>query len=419
MGYIKDIYCNSKRHDYDSVLIALISFFLPFRKEISFVLCLFGLILLIFSKVRRNVLIENLVKNQSVLLLSILFTLYLVGLTYSTNISFGFKDIDTKLPLLLLPLLLLSINQLSLTKAVKFFIYGCISTSFICLINSFIIYLSSHNSTVFFYDDLSIFMHTSYFSMYILMALIFSYFFFQNSLKNKNYKAVFLYAFFIFVFLLMIFLLSSKAGVAIALFLIFILVIHDIFFMKKMVFTTMMITQALLFTLAIPSVTKYVFNRFESANEVSKVKITPTSKTNSTTSRLVIYKSTFQVFQENKFFGVGTGDIKDELFKKYKLNNFQYGIDQKYNSHNQYLQFLATFGIFGIVIILISLIFLFIKKSFSLNFIFFLFLLIFLINISVESMLETRAGVEFFTFFYTILNIKNINYDSFFSTSHR
>lgn len=399
-------------------LPALVAFFLPFRKEISFLLCLLGFFYVLLSKERRSSLVLNLKSHKSVYLVGILFVLYLLGLTYSTNFSFGLKDIDTKIPFLLFPLFLLSNNQYNIFRILKYFVVGCLVASVFCLLHALNSFQYSHNSSVFFYDDLSIFMHTSYFSMYLLTSLVFSYFFFQYSLKEKNYRSVFLFAITIFTFLLMIFLLSSKAGVAIAFLIIIILIFHDVFIYKKLLFTSLMIAQVLIFTLTIPSVTKYVFNRFESANEASKSQQQSTSKSNSTASRLVIYKSAFQVFQENKFFGVGTGDIKDELFKKYKLNNFQFGVDHKYNSHNQYLQFLATLGIFGYLVMVITTIILIIKKYIHFNLLFVLFLLIFLINIIVESMFETRAGVEFFTFFFIILNINKINYDSFLSTKN-
>ena len=403
-----------------SYLMILFAFMLPFRHEISFTLAIISVLLLFFDSISKTNFKANYTSNKNVFFLFLLFLVYLSGLIYSSNLSFGFKDIDTKLPLLILPFSLLSINFNFLVKIFKAFISGCLIALFFCLISSTNKYLDTNNYSSFFYDDISIFMHTSYFSMYILTAILFTYFIFQNALVNRQYYKLVLFSILNLIFILMIFLLSSKAGVLIAGIIFFILIIHDLLIVKKIIFSVNIIIQSLIFILVFPKISGYVFNRFEAVKS-STENISEKSeqvKNNSSSSRIVLWKSSLDVFRENALFGVGTGDIKDELFKKYKSNDFQYGIDLNYNSHNQYLQFLATFGIYGVLILFTGLFYMFKLKYLKFNLLSILFFVIVLLNLLAESMFETRAGVEFFSFFFVILTLKHINNDSIFTTSN-
>ena len=68
------------------------------------------------------------------------------------------------------------------------------------------------------------------------------------------------------------------------------------------------------------------------------------------------------VIKKNLFFGVGTGDVKDELIKGYKYYNFQAGFQKQYNCHNQYLQFFVAFGIIGFFVFIFSIWFVYLSS---------------------------------------------------------
>lgn len=69
-----------------------------------------------------------------------LYALHLVGLTHSQNLAYGIKDIKTKLPLLVLPIVFFSSNVFHLYKEKKF-VYGVFILSLlVCLLLSFGIY---------------------------------------------------------------------------------------------------------------------------------------------------------------------------------------------------------------------------------------------------------------------------------------
>src|SRR5690554_8211483 len=66
----------------------------------------------------------------------------------------------------------------------------------------------------------------------------------------------------------------------------------------------------------------------------------------STTARLFVWDASVDLIKENFWFGVGTGDIKDEL-RQSKLGKVCTGIAQmNLNSRNQFLIFHAASGVF-------------------------------------------------------------------------
>ena len=123
----------------------------------------------------------------------------------------------------------------------------------------------------------------------------------------------------------------------------------------------------------------------------------------SSNSRLEIWKSGKTVLLKNLFVGVGTGDVKDELIKQYKKVNFLHGVEHENNCHNQYLQFFILFGIGGGLLFLISFIYPTLVSIRQHNVLYIYFIFFISINMLVESMLESKAGVEFYAIFNAIL----------------
>ena len=68
-----------------------------------------------------------------------------------------------------------------------------------------------------------------------------------------------------------------------------------------------------------------------------------------------LWKSSYEVFNEHKLFGVGSGDFKDELIKTYKKNDYRIQYRFEMNSHNQYLSLLVSNGLIGVLLFLFYL----------------------------------------------------------------
>ena len=227
--------------------------------------------------------------------------------------------------------------------------------------------------------------------------------------QEKIYKLqLFFYFLLCTIFLVFITLLASKAGILIITTLIVGITGLQLFKKKFYLFFYLMSLAGVLFYFLTTNTNAPTTRRFTDAkNELITNKSKKSEeKKGSSNTRVEVWKATSQLIKNNYLIGVGTGDIKDELSKQYKKNNFKAGIELNYNCHNQYLQFTLISGILGglILILILSLSFIYAYKS--RNQILLLFVVLIALNMLMESMLETKAGVEFYAFFLPFL-LKN------------
>ncbi|MEO5570586.1 MAG: O-antigen ligase family protein [Bacteroidia bacterium] len=120
---------------------------------------------------------------------------------------------------------------------------------------------------------------------------------------------------------------------------------------------------------------------------------------NSLLQRLEYWKAGWNIFLQNFWMGVGTGDVQKAFDKEYEQVNSRLAKDVRHKAHNQYLTFALTFGIFGFSFIMFSLFFPMFKLKKNTNFIYAIFFIIMFISMFTEDTLETQAGVTFFAFF--------------------
>lgn len=112
-------------------------------------------------------------------------------------------------------------------------------------------------------------------------------------------------------------------------------------------------------------------------------------------SRFIYAVTGYQIFKDNFWFGVGTGDVKDAFVEEYKKSVFfQKPCDKK--SHNQFITTALSLGLFGVIIFIGCLIVLYKSYSGSLHYLFILGQTILLISMLWEDTLETQAGVAIF-----------------------
>ena len=110
-----------------------------------------------------------------------------------------------------------------------------------------------------------------------------------------------------------------------------------------------------------------------------------------------------QIFRDNIFLGVGTGDIQQKFDEYYINTESELTLKNRHRTHNQILTFLITFGVLGFAIIIFGIIYpLYFEKNKEKLLLSFFLIIIFLSFLD-EDTLETQAGVTFFTFFYVLL----------------
>jgi O-antigen ligase len=347
-------------------------------------------------------------RMQTILFAAIYF-LYLAGMLYSKNLKYGFFDLQVKFSMFLFPLIFATVDKdfpiHKLIKNVfKAFTAGCVTGTLILIGIAICYYIGSGNPQVFFYTTFSRFLHPSYLSMYLNLAVaIIAYYLIQKEQPlTKNIRRILFMLAIYFSFVII--LLSSKAGIFSLLFLFSIITMYLLIINKQ-------ILKGLLFFFLVV-VTFYggynflpsISARFKKAKSVlSEQKISSTETMESNSERLIVWKAAIEVIKENPVFGVGTGDVKDALLSEYQKENRVMVYNMRLNAHDQYLQTYIALGIFGTLLLVIYLV---VPAWFAfrkIHFIYFSFLAVFAFNILVESMLEVQAGVIYYAFFNSLL----------------
>lgn len=118
--------------------------------------------------------------------------------------------------------------------------------------------------------------------------------------------------------------------------------------------------------------------------------------------RLEYWKTAWNIFIDNYFLGVGTGDVKEAFQQQYEEDNSWLSEKYRRRSHNQYLTFALTFGLFGFVYFLCYIFYPLLNYKGDLKIPFVAFWLIIALSFITEDTLETQAGLTFFALFMNL-----------------
>lgn len=119
---------------------------------------------------------------------------------------------------------------------------------------------------------------------------------------------------------------------------------------------------------------------------------------NSVVMRLEFWKTAKEVIRNNPWFGVGTGDGKNEMQQMYDQTNSVLDEDWRLGSHNEFLSTWVKTGLFGFLIFVFALFYPLGKRK-NWNILYLAFFLIAGLSFLAENTLETQPGVTFFGFF--------------------
>jgi len=343
-------------------------------------------------------------KTKTFLLNSSLYLIYVISLIYTADLSKAFKILtETRLTAFLLPLVFLLLSQnkglYSLQILEKFKNIFISSTVILCLI--YLIYLPfipitanpffEFPSVYFFRNGMMsipiLGIHPIYASIYIGISMIFIF-----TKRNKNSIINRGQRFFLLIFTIILIALSSKM-VIIAL-----LVITVIYFFKH--FRTR-VKQKIIFLFSTLFIIVLLFQiptiKARVKEFLKKETFTEYKRHNSTSIRISILSCGLKISKENLFFGVGVGDVNNELAVCYKSISSDL-VYEKYNSHNQFLSILLGSGIFGFLIFCY-----FLYKNIQIGKLildksFYFLVIFFCINFLSENILERQNGVILFYF---------------------
>lgn len=344
------------------------------------------------------------------------YILYALGLFWSHNIQSGEFEVITKLSLILMPLVYFSVPLKSdqFRKTIHSFILGCaIAMSGLLLIAAYRFFITKYyisqgqeiwdfGINYFLKDRLSFIVHPSYMAMFLCTAIWMNYKISPPIFRNSYLKIGLL-----ILFILSLILLISKAGILV-------LLLIGAYYLYELIFKQRKLKQAVsilvLFCLTFGSIFYNVPQfkiRFTSAISAFYSKNTYNSD-DSTGSRIAVWEASKDIIASNFLIGTGTGSANDVLMEHYKTNKMSVAYNEHLNAHNQYLQTFITLGLLGILSLIIMLLFPLRIAILENNLIYSGFLIIFILNIFVESMLETQSGNLFYAFFNALLFMNSV-----------
>lgn len=393
-------------------LAILLAFIIPINRIVSTYVIIFWSATWIIERIRKTPYTKIERKNKIILFCLIAFyLLHIIGLINTSNIHNGFVDLRIKLPFLVFPVLLLFQNRFY-KKFFHLILLAFIAGTFLTLLflyaRAFYFYPTLH-SDAFIYTHFSFIFHPSYISMYVIFSLLALIYLYEKYLNKRYLLPVILTSLF---FLLSIYLLSSKVNF------ISLCVISILFTIIKLYKNNklwLLISTCVIIAVSYFAIqNNYRYFDFFHLNMDTFHKVKKDTKS-STIVRIYVYKTAFDLIMENPL-GFGTGDVKDELMKKYSESGMTGALEEKLNAHNQYLETAIGLGILGLTVLLFiffSSLFLSINQK---NYLITMFLLLVMFNFLTESMLNRQDGVGFITFFLTLL-ISTIPNQRFVPTS--
>jgi O-antigen ligase len=382
-------------------LIGLLAFTMPINKNILPIIIVGILIFVIIELIQQRSL-KNYYTSFFIFSIS-LYAIHLLGMLYTQNSKVGNFDLEQKLSLLLFPIVFCSESKItdeSISEILNLYLLGNICAVIICIANACYQYSILANPDYFFYTQFSAILHPSYFSMYLNFGVIILLFYPKINLNNLAKYLVLL------LFFVIIMLNASKAGIICLTLTVLLKFLTSIINHKKRL-KTIGIAIALL---SLPAIVIFISPKIRLRFSEMTNSLNSTDKElNSTSIRMAIWKHSLHIIKGNLLFGVGTGDVKNELSMQYRASNEKTLESRHLNAHNQFLQTAIALGIIGLGALLLILtcaaMWTFQTKQHEAT----LLILLITINFLFEAMLETQAGVVFISFFLFLYMTKARN----------
>lgn len=398
--------------------VLLVSVTIPFPIKYNNLAIIFLAFVWVIGITKRKFNFNGFLSNPLNILLWLIFTFHLLGLTYSSHIHDGLKKVERLAPFFAFPLLLYPLKniQYKYSKSIlNAFVIACFIATLIALSGALFKTIDSesfftYNPTTkvneyhFFYHQLGshIGLHAVYFSIYIALSHLATLH--KVLFKFSSYKLhikIFLLSLSIYL-PIVLYLLNS---VTITFAWVFGLVIQVLLYVRK---TNLFVRRKILIIPFILLLISTLFVGYKTFNEKIDVKQIGrfeysddiySRNWGTLNTRLAKWSCAYEVLLENFWLGSGTGSETYILFDKYEEKGFILGIKKEFNPHNQFLTFGITLGVFSIILFILLLSWLFYLAIKQKNYIFLSFIIMFTLFSLTESTLATNKGIIFFVFF--------------------
>jgi len=338
----------------------------------------------------------------------LVFLISALSLLWTEHIDIGLKSLETQLTLFLLPLII-GLNR-PLDKAFSWVIFSFLGGLAVGLIKLYLValqsYLADGEISAFFYAELSGDFHPSYLALYCVIGV--AMVLFGKSIRAFSFSK-WLFPILLILFSLSVVLLASKAG-----YLTLILVLANSLWLKfrekqkkeSYYFNAILLLGSIVLIMLLPISQKRILSIKKNINFPESTSPINKTKRNSTQSRLIVWESAYEILLENKA-GVGLGDKKQAMLDIYEAKGEFFILNRKYNAHNQFLESAVGSGWFGFLALLLTMLFLIVLSLNSKDYLLFVVVTVFLINLLTESMFERQSGVVFISLITSLLVFRN------------
>ena len=285
--------------------------------------------------------------------LFLLYVLALLGMSWSTEPEFGWNILRVQLPLMLLPVMLLSVPKgysisEALPKIAKAFIAGNILVFGLCLVHATARYIETQNPDVFSYGELVywLYLHPAYSTFYSGLAALLLVGMVRKEEMIRGWQR-----FFFAILIAFIFLLNSRVTI------IYFMVVFSLlaFWRWWLNGQRLRFVAVMTFVVAVGVVISFGLpqnrNRLASMFQTEEISV----EEGSASLRVEIWKGALQTLKEQPLSGFGTGSVRHNLVASYQKRGFQEGVDAAFNAHNQYLQTWLMLGIPGLLLLILIL----------------------------------------------------------------
>ncbi len=383
------------------VWVNLLAFVLPiFAKLTPSAIVVFAIMVLLQSKLK----LTRQPLSRQVGWFGLIYLFYLIGSLWSQETEGLTSELETKLALIVFPVLFLFTKRLPkkvLHKVLLNFVFGCFVNMLFSVVKGSDCFLQTNAIDCFYSSKLAFGLHPSYLAMYLNLAIAILLYFEINAIRPYKISAYFTW-FLLLMFVMFNVFLSSKMGI-LTLFLIlgaFVVFYYGRIGIRKVLVRSIGIGLLLLLATWFSPATLERFRYLsKTVTATAKHEKTFVKEVESNSARVNIWEIVIPLGFENFWFGLGTNDVPSTLVPKYQKAGMEEAAKLRLNCHNQFLETQLAIGIFGLlsVVGLVGTgVYFGIKRR---NFVYLVFSLLCFSNFMVESMLETQAGVVFFAFF--------------------
>lgn len=378
--------------------------------------------------------INTAAKNKLFLIPILFYLLHILSFILSENKIYAWKDLQTKLSIVIFPLLFFGSGGFSFIKPKwieKSFLLGIMVSVLLCvyyaLLHSFNNpytggdfnisiwadmldrdwwWLIISGNSYFNYSLFSHFLHPSYYALYLTFGA--SLIIYRDRINGYSIPNKIIRNILVLILFIVVFLLQSRAG----LIGILVFAVWSLFIGSRRTKMTVLYT----FLVLLVSIFVLLTGRFVRVTEnLSNSKYHNLIKSE---IRLSIWSDALHLIKEKPIFGYGIGDAKTQLVKSYKNEKLIEAVEKEFNAHNEYLEVILQFGLVGLSVLLAMFILPLLKMDIQKP-LFIIFVALVTIHFVFESMLERIAGVSFVMYFWSYLNTLKLRYDTIFSTADR